>query len=570
MNFISPCFVISLYLLFTANISPQENDFYIRLNQVGFLPEDMKSGVILSEEEIPLDEFTVIDQKSNEKVFSGGIQKSDNNYSKFNNCYYFDFTKLNDNGKFIINVGNESSFPFIIGEDVYNSIVDSLMLFFRIQRCGPTHPLLHKKCHLSDASIVISSASDTLNNSVDVTGGWHDAGDYIKFFSTSALTTYMLLFAYEYDKEKFGFDNDNNNVPDILGFDNDNNNVPDILEEAKVGLDWLLRCNISDTLFVVQVQDEQDHNVGWRLPEDDSLRFGRPAFTGLSKNLVGIYSALMSLASRIWSEKFSDEDFANRCLTSAIQKYSILQDINDIDSVHSAFYNDKNYYGKLALGAIELYIATGIDDYLEDAVIYGDSAKQDFWWSWGDVNSLTHYKLAKYKLAKVIPRFADYIKSNINYFNAKKDSSVFNEGVNYTWGTTTSLLGTALQAILYKSLTGSEQFDSLIILQRDYILGRNPWGLSFINGIGEEYPEHIHSQIAFFNNGNLPGALSAGGAPVSIINKYEIARSDSSYSFFNSQSAAYFDDWNDYITNEATIFGNTTALFVYGYFSNRK
>jgi hypothetical protein len=316
---------------------------------------------------------------------------------------------------------------------------------------------------------------------------------------------------------------------------------------------------------VVQVQDESDHTVGWRLPENDSLQFSRPAFTGLSKNLVGIYSAVMSLASQIWSEKFSDDKFSNRCLTSAIQKYSIHHNINDIDSTHSAFYKDKNYYGKLALGAIELYYATGLDNYLADAVSYGDSAKQDHWWSWGDVNSLAHYKLSK-----VIPRFKKYIRSNIDYFNTKKDSSVFNEGVNYTWGTTTSLLGTALQAILYKSLTGNEQFDSLIILQRDYILGRNPWGLSFINGIGKKYPEHIHSQIAFFSYGHLPGALSAGGAPVSIINKYEIARTDTSFSLFNSAFEAFFDDWNDYITNEATIFGNATALFVYGYFSNRK
>jgi hypothetical protein len=315
----------------------------------------------------------------------------------------------------------------------------------------------------------------------------------------------------------------------------------------------------------MQVQDEHDHAVGWRLPENDSLQSSRPAFTGLSKNLVGIYSAVMSLASRIWIEKFESDEFANRCLTSAIQKYSTHQNINDSDSTHSAFYKDNNYYGKLALGAIELYNATGIDNYLTDAVFYGDSAKQEYWWSWGDVNSLAHYKLSKVK-----SRFTDYIKSNINYFNAKKDSSVFNEGINYTWGTTTSLLGTALQAILYKSLTGSEQFDSLIILQRDYILGRNPWGLSFITGIGKKYPEHIHSQIAFLNDGNLPGALSAGSAPVSIINKYEIARTDTSFSFFNSQFTAYYDDWNDYITNEATIFGNATALFVYGYFSDRK
>jgi len=205
MKLISSWCVPFLCIFLTTNISPQINEFYIRLNQVGFLPEDMKSGVILSEEEIPFSKFTVIDQITNEKVFSGKIRKSEKNYSTFNYCYNFDFTKINDTWKYIINVGNESSFPFIIGEDVYNSVVDSLMLFFRIQRCGPTHPLMHKECHLSDASTIISSALDTSNSSVDVTGGWHDAGDYIKFFSTSALTTYMLLFAYEFDKGNFFF-----------------------------------------------------------------------------------------------------------------------------------------------------------------------------------------------------------------------------------------------------------------------------------------------------------------------------------------------------------------------------
>lgn len=552
MNHFSVFNLFSLCLLSATIIFPQEKDFYIRLNQVGFLQEDMKSGVIISQEEIHFNEFSVINQLTNAKVYSGKIQLSDNDYSKFKFCYNIDFTKLNHEGKFIINVGNESSFPFTIGQEIYNPIVDSLMLFFTIQRCGPSHPLFHKKCHLSDASIIISSYYDTSHSSVDVTGGWHDAGDYIKFFSTTALTTYMLLFAYEFDKDKFAFDNDNNNVPDIL-------------DEAKVGLDWLLRCNISDSLFVVQVQDESDHKVGWRLPENDSLQFNRPAFTGMSKNLVGIYTAVMSVASRVWSEKFSDDNFSNLCLTSAIQKYSTHQKIVDIDTAHSAFYKDKKYYGKLALGAIELYYTTGIENYLADAVIYGDSAKQDQWWSWGDVNSLAHYKISK-----VVPRFKEYLRSSINYFNIKKDSSLFNEGVNYTWGTTTLFLGTALQAILYKSLTGNEQFDSLIILQRDYILGRNPWGLSFISGIGSNFPEHIHSQIAFFNHGNLPGALAAGAAPVSIINKYNISHTDTSFSFFNSQFEAYFDDWNDYITNEATIFGNATALFVFGYFSNRK
>ena len=117
MKLISSWCVSFLCIFLTTNISPQINEFYIRLNQVGFLPEDMKSGVILSEEEIPFSKFTVIDQITNEKVFSGKIRKSEKNYSTFNYCYNFDFTKINNIGKYIINVGNESGGPVGSGRD---------------------------------------------------------------------------------------------------------------------------------------------------------------------------------------------------------------------------------------------------------------------------------------------------------------------------------------------------------------------------------------------------------------------------------------------------------------------
>ncbi|MCK7528297.1 MAG: glycoside hydrolase family 9 protein [Ignavibacteriales bacterium] len=75
-----------------------------------------------------------------------------------------------------------------------------------------------------------------------------------------------------------------------FGYDLDKNDVPDILEEAKVGLDWLLRCNVDNQTLVSQVQNESDHNIGWRLPENDSLQFDRPAFVSIGKNTIGIYS----------------------------------------------------------------------------------------------------------------------------------------------------------------------------------------------------------------------------------------------------------------------------------------
>ncbi|GBD87466.1 endoglucanase D precursor [bacterium BMS3Abin03] len=537
-----------IIVITNTNYSQDSSQLFIRINQVGYLPGDIKSGVVFSDSEITYNNFNIVKSQNEEIVFHGNLIKSAYSYGRFNYCFTFDFTGVTDSGEYRAQVGNKFSFPFQIGNKVFNPVVDSLALFFKVQRCGPTQPLMHKKCHLSDATSITGFDSSF---AYDVTGGWHDAGDYIKFFSTTALTTYMLLFSYEFDNVKFGFDNDKNNVPDIL-------------EEAKVGLDWLLRCNLSDTLFVAQVQDERDHNVGWRMPEDDTLTFDRPGFTGIGKNQIGIFSAVMALASKIWSDKFFDNDFANKYLTAAIQKYSVINKVADIDSV-PGFYKENSYYGKLALGAIELYNATGITNYLNDAITFGDSAKTDFWWSWGDINSLAHYKISK-----VEPRFSAYILDNLKEFNSKKNKSLFNEAFDFKWGTTTSLMGIVLQAILYKNLAGSSNYDSLMIFERDYLLGRNPWGISFITGIGTAYPLHPHHQIAYFNNGRIPGAVVGGPANRSIFKDYDFEIADDRYALFNNDMVEYNDDRNDFISNEPTIFGNSTAIFVFGYFSERK
>jgi len=384
----------------------------------------------------------------------------------------------------------------------------------------------------------------------DLTGGWHDAGDYIKFLKTTAYTTYLLLFSYEFDSKKFDYDLNNNDVPDIL-------------EEAKVGLDWLLRCNIDNRTLVSQVQNESDHDIGWRLPENDSLQFNRPAFVSLGKNTIGIYTATLALASRIWKQKFYEAEFAENCLSTAEKIYALRNDVQDIDTTFSNHYPEKEFNGKLALAAVELYISTKKNRYLQDAFENGEKAGADFWWSVGDINSLAHYKIAQFN-----PDFSKYIYQNLKHSLKIMKSSFLREGLAYSWGTTNAFLGVSLQAILYKKLTGSTEFDSLNIFQRDYILGKNPWGISFIYNIGTNFSKNLHSQIAFLNNGYLPGGLAAGPAPSDILGKYEIKRTNYALDEFNSDDVKYFDDRLDYITNEPTIAGNATALFVFGNFSN--
>jgi endoglucanase len=539
-----PFFLILFLILNTPHFS---QDIYVRMNQAGFLPSDIKTAIIISKRALPEKKFFILN-KGGQVLFNGFIEESKLKYEGFSFSYTINFTPLKDSGYLRLRIRGVKDTYFTVGEDLYNPVVDSLMLFFKVQRCGPTDPLLHEPCHLSDATSVPGYKEDGI---VDVTGGWHDAGDYIKFLSTAAYTTYMLIFAYEFDPVKFGFDNDENSVPDVL-------------DEAKIGLDWLLRCRLRDDLLITQVQDLRDHQTGWRLPENDSLRYDRPGYTGIGKNIIGIYSAALALGARVWAERFYDYDFANQCLNTAANVYSSYESAPDVDLLNSGVYQDAAFWGKLSLGAAELYISTKEDEYLEEAKEFADSAGSDFWWSWGDINSLAHYRLSTLGLD-----YSRYILNNLIYFHSKMDSSLFNQAVDYTWGTTNSLLGVSLQAILYKALTGEETFDKLAIMQRDYVVGRNPWGISFIHNIGHTFPRNQHSQIARFRKGYLPGALSAGPAPADLLKNYDIKRLSNKYDLFNTGIGRYYDDYNDYITNEPAITSNATALFVFGFYSSR-
>ncbi len=541
---------IMLIVFFSSTVLfPAE--IYIRLNQLGFLPNDLKTAVIFSDTDIGDNSYKILDMFGDEALV-GDLNKLSLKFSKFNYSYSIDFSTLQSEGKYIIDIDGIQSYPFSINTKIYNSVIDSIMLFFKVQRCGYTNPLFHKVCHPYDATSLIENGI-TINKTYDVTGGWHDAGDYIKFLNTAAYVTYTLIFAYEFDPVKFGFDNDKNSVPDVL-------------DEAKIGLDWLLRLNYENKKFITQVQDLKDHAQGWRMPEDDKIALDRPAYLGIGKNLIGIYSATLAMAARVWKEKIKYSEFSDKCLKIAEHFYSIRNEVPDIDSSGSGVYLDKRFHGKLGLGAIELYKTTGKRQYLLDAIEQGDLAGSDFWWSWGDINAFLHYRLADFE-----PRFTDYLKKNVEYFNIIKNKNLFGTILDYGWGSNNTILGIALQSILLKKISSNFEYDSLIIYQRDYIFGRNQWGVSFISNIGFEFAKNFHSQLAYLNNSFLPGAVAAGPVSKNSFSKYKIEiEGKDRFNKFQTTEAVYFDDRMDYVTNEPTITANATALFVIGWFSERK
>lgn len=513
---------------------------YFRVNHAGYFPDGIKEAIIFSASEIAGTTVRLMTAGSAKPVREYILKNNRGVWGKYKYHYAVVFSDVKQKGEYYFQIDKIRSDNFTIGNKKYIKLLPQVLGFFRVQRCGATNPHLHGVCHLFDSHKVIG---DEDFGEVDVTGGWHDAGDYIKFTNTTAVSAYLLALSYVVN-------------PALHEQDVNENGAPDILEEIRVGLDWLLRCNYTETRLITQVQDMRDHDVGWRLPENDTLKYDRPAYLGEGKNIYGIYAAVMALGAKIWSTRLDEKEYAEKLKTAAEKFYSAAAAVPDLDIAFTGMYQDKSYQAKLLLGAVELYNLTGRQKYLDDLRRLSSALQPDYWWSWGDLNGL-----ASFRSAQIAKTGYSALEINLSGFNQTKDKTVYGDAGIYTWGTTTTLFGIAAKSMMYRLLGAGDIFDTLAIRQFDYIFGKNPWGKSFVSGVGNSSVRFLHSQVGYFNNNNLPGGIAAGPATSEMLKNYNITRKNLAGQEFNSADVVYYDDRDDYVTNEPAIITNATAVF---------
>src|SRR5690606_20183696 len=127
--------------LFILNLScsaeVNSNEIYIRANQLGFLPNDLKTAVIFSNLNLKGQKYFIKDKKTNKTINEFQIGENLGSAANYNNNYIIDFSNLRRGGEYYIEILGNKSHKFSISEILYNNIVDSLLLFFKVQRCGP-------------------------------------------------------------------------------------------------------------------------------------------------------------------------------------------------------------------------------------------------------------------------------------------------------------------------------------------------------------------------------------------------------------------------------------------------
>ncbi|MFN8549226.1 MAG: glycoside hydrolase family 9 protein [Candidatus Eisenbacteria bacterium] len=526
---------------------------YLRPNLLGYAPSDPKQARLLSKTTQSGAAVRLLNWPSGTVAWNGTAGSNRGAWGTFGFTHGVDFSSFTTPGLYRLEVvaSGERSVPFAIGGAAqggidYEALGASLLSFLRTERCGATQPLLHDPCHLLDAAHIVGGPNN--GAPVNVTGGWHDAGDYIKFLTTEACTVEYLLLAEE--------------ARPGLGGDLNGNEESDLLDEALIGVRHLLKLRYAPGKFLYQVQDAADHDQGIRMPEDDGLAANRPAFYGAGKNHLGRYAAAMARAARVW--KLRNAALAESCRVAAIDAYATAAGAPNLGGVD--FYTDAEWRDKLGLGAIELYLTTGTTTYLNDAISYSNQVGAGYWFGWDTLNALLHALLTPY-YAPARTR----LEEDLTQFQSESNGHPFGMCATEVWGTNLVVAGECALMLQHERITGLSTYATTAFLQRDFLLGTNPWGVSFVGDVGAPSPHDLHNQVGILVlNGALPGCLTEGPAPAADISGQGIVLHDADeYAEFQASRGTYHDDRNDYVTNEPTIVGNALAIWMTALFAAR-
>jgi hypothetical protein len=373
--------------------------------------------------------------------------------------------------------------------------------------------------------------SATLNDGsdvgVDLSGGWYDAGDHVKFGTPMAYSAAMLGWAYLEYQSGFEEAGETQYFLDNLRFVND----------------YFLQASSHIDLgrFYYQVADGDLDHAYWMPPE--LLTYNRETFSCNTMQRCSEVTADTAAALAVASMVFKDTDaaYATTLLNSAIKLYAFATDYpgnNGYTAVKGYYRSYSGYDDELAWASVWLYKATGESGYLERAKAYVEKAQSAIYWAhnWDNVSNGTYLLLAKAGDSDA----KNKIETHLNYWL---------NGITYTsgglaflneWGSLRYSSTTAFLALMYSDfasdMTKKSLYRTFAVQQIGYILGNNPTGQSFLIGYGTNYPKNPHHRAAHNSSTNniaspdeneftLNGAL-VGGPKVASDFDYKDDRSD--------------------------------------------
>lgn len=498
----------------------------IHVDQLGYRTGDVKKAILVSDS----DAFEICDAETGKTVYSGKASEKKNSPAAGEDVRVADFTDFKDTGRFYIQSGGDKSYEFDISADPYQNITRAVLDMMEYQKCGVAVDAgvwSYAACHTSEAIIYGTEKTK------DVSGGWHDAGDYGRYVSPAAKAVTDFLLAYELGKN-----------PD-----------PVILEIVRYELDWMLKMQDEETGGVYHKVSAEKF-CGTIMPDEET----DPLYLSpISATATGGFSASMALASRIY--RASDAAYADKLLAASKKAWDWLEAnpqypaFKNPEGITTGEYPDAASKDERLWAACELYSATRearYNDYITGTVMYAGLG-------WADVG---YYASIAYTLMPETATDAaqrERMKTSLLGASERiieayaKDPYMMSLEKSYPWGSNMTVANNAIMLLVGDRLQPNAAYTEAAMEHMHYLFGRNALSRSYITGFGEhtaEYPHHRPSEVA----GKAVPGMVVGGPDGQLEDPF-VATMLAGL----PPAKCYADSEQSYSSNEVTIYWNSAA-----------
>ncbi len=496
---------------------------------------DAKIAIVASDRRLAGRPFEVT--RHGHVAFTGHLRVARGSPAPWRHAYRADLSEIRGPGRYVVHAGGIASRAWRVRLGGSGRLIPLVLDFFASNSDGSEPSPIHDPSHLHDATI---KGGPHDGEHVDLTGGWMDAGDMIKFAQNEAFSAAALEAAARLDPE----------------------HRSEIGAQAGVAIRWLEKLHPFPNVFVIQVGDHRDHDNGFRDPaRDDSSsrpgighRFAYHWGEGVGGDIGGkIATALAIAADRASGAR------RTQLIGEAKQWYEAGRVAHrPTPRVIDPFYVDSNWKDSMAAGAAALYRVTGQSSYLDDARTY---LRQ-----YGNGDAWGYYEMSPFAAADLCGALGApplggqeaqdqgcaALRASARQISREAQRTAFGASGFLSWGTTETDAAGAAETALASKFAGFHGGLALGAGGRDYLLGRNPWGASFVAGFGPHSPRKIHSWASVFGDGLPDGAVVGGPAPKQAILNQHVGRPQGPLAKFNAKYA-YEDRRRDYVTSEPTI-----------------
>ncbi len=511
-------------------------------NQVGYRPDSKKTAVFRNASNGA--SFEVVNADSKKSVYKGTLGSGQDNSSAGETDWIGDFSEVTTPGKYYITcAGLDDSYTFEIAEDPYGSLLDDSVKMLYLQRCGTQvqdTDFGHPACHNGTAVLYHT------NQTIDVSGGWHDAGDYGRYVVAGAKAVADLLYAYQADPSQFS---------DNLGIPESGNGRADILDEAKYELDWMLKMQAASGGVYHKVTCESF--PGYVMPQEERDQL---IVTPISTTATADFAGAMALAYEVYKD--SDAAYAQKCLDAAEKAWSFLEQNPNLifenpSDITTGDYGDKSDVDERYWAAAQLYRATGAAKY-QTALESKPSQTGLDWSTVGDYGNIALLTMPGIdKSSKLYTGAVSNITKQADTFLTLSGRSPYGvAAAKYAWGSNMTIANTGIIMGLAYQITGEEKYLEGAEKQVDYLLGCNPLSTCFVTGYGTVSPEHPHHRPSMAQNKAMKGMLVGG------VNSALEDSAAKAYCNGLAPALCYVDNSESYSTNEITIYWNSPLTYL--------